>query len=212
MAVDRGAMVLHLGEQMGRVRRRDTLRSEVTADVQVGRVLLFLDGLMLLPRLTNFLLLRAAASFEFAIARVELAANARDVLVRLGDECFLGGQFAFARGTTRVRAPEAGLHHPGFLAGEPRPFRADPFQLRLQVGRRGVGRLQRSKAFFSSSRSACVVFLNAALDHREFFVAAIGGGFRLVAALDQGTLFFLELGQGGACCRVNFPVAAIRSA
>ena len=91
VAVDRDPMPLHLGKQMRRGRWRDPLRGEMTADVQISRDFLFLDGLMLLPRLLHFLLLRPAAFVECAIARFEFAANPGDVLVGLSDERFFGG-------------------------------------------------------------------------------------------------------------------------
>ena len=195
VAIDGGAMTLHVGEQMRRSRRRDPLRGEVAADVQVGRILFFFDGLMLLPRLLYFLLLRPAAFLERAIARFELAPDARDVLVRLCDKCFLGGELCF-RNAASFRAPQPGLHHLGFFLREPRPFRADPFQLHLQIRRRRLRRPQGRK-LFQQVAIGRVVFLDAALDCGQLFVAALGRGFRAVAAFDQRTLLLFELGQGG---------------
>ncbi len=72
VAIDRGAAMLHFGQQMRCGRWRDPLRGEVTADVKIGRVFLFLDSLMLLPRLLYFLLLRPAAFVERAIAPLQI--------------------------------------------------------------------------------------------------------------------------------------------
>ena len=90
VAVDGGPALLHLGKQMWCGRWCDPLRGEVTADVQISRIFLFLDGLMLLPRLLHFLLLRPAPFVECAIPRFELAANPGDVLVCLRNERFGG--------------------------------------------------------------------------------------------------------------------------
>ena len=83
VALDGGSPLLDFGQEMRRGRRGDSLRRKVTADVQVSRVLFFLDRLMLLARLFDFLLLGARALVQRAVARFEFAADTRDVFLRL---------------------------------------------------------------------------------------------------------------------------------
>ena len=59
-------------------------------DVEVGWVLLLLDRLMLLLRLTNFLLLRACTFLQRAISGLKFGASLCDFLLGLRDERFLG--------------------------------------------------------------------------------------------------------------------------
>ena len=84
MPVHGGAMLLHFRQQMGRIRRSDSLRGQVTADVEVGGILLFLDGLMMSARFLERVLLRAAVFVQDAIARFKFIPDPRDVLVHDG--------------------------------------------------------------------------------------------------------------------------------
>ena len=195
VAINRGPALLHFGQQMRRARRRDALRGEVTADVEIGRVLFFFDRLMLLPRLLHFLLLGAGAFVQGAIARFKFAPDAGDVFFHLRDGCFGGLQF-FRGVAAGIGAPEPGLRHLGFLARQPRAFRAESVQLRLQIGRRRLGFLERGN-FFQQLAIGGVVFRKTAIDGGEFLVAALGHRFCFVAPFRQRPLFFLEFGQRG---------------
>ena len=112
--IDRVAVALHLGEQMWRVRRRDPLRGEMTADVQISRD-------FSVPRRSDACA-RASCiasccarlfSFSVAIARFEFAAHPRDIFFRPRQVRFGGVSFSLAQ-ATGLRAPQA----------RPRPFRA----------------------------------------------------------------------------------------
>src|SRR6478609_3636377 len=105
VAIDGGAMMLHVVEQVRCIRRRDTLRGEMAADIEVGRILFLLDALMLLARLLHFLILRATAFAQRVITRLKFATSLRDVFVRLRDQFLFRGQFGFSRPTC-LRAPE----------------------------------------------------------------------------------------------------------
>ena len=62
-------MLLHFRQQMRRIWRRDSLRREMPADVEVSRVLLFLDDLMVSAGFLQSVLLLAAILVQDAIAR-----------------------------------------------------------------------------------------------------------------------------------------------
>ena len=50
MTLDRRAVFLHFSQQMRSVRRRNSLRRKMAADVQVSRILFLLDGLVMAAR------------------------------------------------------------------------------------------------------------------------------------------------------------------
>ena len=91
VAIDRGPALLHLGQQMGCGRWRDPLRGEVTANIEISWVFLFLDSLMLLPGLLYLLLLRPAAFVQSTVPPFELGANPGNIFVCLRNERFSGG-------------------------------------------------------------------------------------------------------------------------
>ncbi len=81
MPVHGGPMLLHFRQQMGRIGRSDPLRSEMAADVQIGGIFLFLDGLMVPAGFLERVLLGAAVFVQDAIARFKFLPDPRDVFV-----------------------------------------------------------------------------------------------------------------------------------
>ena len=108
---------------------------------------------MLLPRLAHFLLLRAAAFVERAIARFEFAPDARDVFVRLRDECFLGGELFFRARTQASALPRRACTISAFSRGS--RARSAPIRSICACKSAGGGSVAcKVESFFSSSRSA----------------------------------------------------------
>ena len=83
-------MFTNLLEQMRRVRRRDALRREMPADVQIRGIFPLFDYLMLLLTFAHCVLLRANIVGKSFIARFVIAAHFRDVF-------FDRGKFFFGR-------------------------------------------------------------------------------------------------------------------
>ena len=73
--------IAQMVEQMGRVRRRDSLRGQMPSDVEIGGILAFLDRLVMGARFLERLLLRPRGFIQGAIARFEIAADLRDAFV-----------------------------------------------------------------------------------------------------------------------------------
>ena len=70
MPLDSGAMLLHFPQQVGCIWRSDSLRRKMTTDVEVGRVLLLLDGFMMTTGIFEGILLCPAALIQDSIARL----------------------------------------------------------------------------------------------------------------------------------------------
>ena len=75
MAIYRLPPPMRLGEQMRRVRRGDTLRGKMTANVQIGGIFSLLDRLMLRTRFLHRFLLRADVIVEFSVAAFEFTSD-----------------------------------------------------------------------------------------------------------------------------------------
>ena len=154
-------MLLHFRQQMGRVRRSDSLRSQMTADVEIGGIFLFLDGLMMPAGILERVLLGAAALVQDAIARFKFLPDPRDVLVhdrKLGLDLveFLPG------GPARFRAAQPGARDFRAFFREADPAGADRGHLRFEVLRRRNLRLQ-FRQFLQEIPIGRVVLLEPAL-------------------------------------------------
>ena len=72
----------------------------MTADVQIRRILFFLDDLVMALRLFQRVLLGAALFVQDPVPTFVLFPHLRDVLVDRGHRRFLGGQFLPGRATS----------------------------------------------------------------------------------------------------------------
>src|SRR5881394_3604272 len=117
---------------MRRVRRRDSLRSEMPANVQVSRVLLFLDGLMMAALFLERVLLRAALLIQRAIAPFVFFADLCDLFVDCSDRGFLLRKF-FPSCATSFGRSHSGARYSRFFFGQPDAPRTDPRHLRVEV-------------------------------------------------------------------------------
>ncbi len=134
-------MLLHFGQQMRCVRRRDPLRREMAADVQVSWIFFLLDGLMMAARVLQRLLLGAALFVQHSIARFVLFPHFRDVPVDHRDGGFMGRQFLACRATRFGRA-EPGTSDLGSFLGQTNAPRADAGHLGVEIVRRWGLRLK----------------------------------------------------------------------
>ena len=212
MPIHGRAVLLNFREQMGRVRRSDSLRSKMTADVEVGGVLLFFDGLMMAAGVLESVLLGAAVLIQDAVARFKFIPDPRDVFVhdvKLGlvPRQFLPGHSA------GVRAAEAGARDFRAFFRETDPARADRGHLRFKICGRGNLGLQFGQ-FFQELPVGRVVVLEPALHAGQFAVAKIGRGLGVIPPFEDRFLFFLEFGQRGVllfrvlrALQLNFPDA-----
>ena len=144
MALDRGAVLLHFGQQMRRVRRRDSLGCQMPADVQISRVLLFFDGLMMAALFLERVLLRAALLIQRAIAPFVFFADLSDLFVDCSDRGFLLRKF-FPSCATSFGRSKTCPHYFRFFFGQPDAPRADSRHLRVEVVGWGDLRLQFGK-------------------------------------------------------------------
>ena len=140
MPVHRDAMLLHFLQQMRRIRRGDSLRSEMPPDIEIGGVLFFLDRFVMAARFFQRVVLSAAILIQSAIAHFKFLADARDAFVRDRQLGFELVQF-FSRGPASVGAPESGARHFRALFGKANAPGTDPGHLRLEIVRRGNLRL-----------------------------------------------------------------------
>ena len=98
------------------------------------------------PRVARCLLLSLNALSQFPVVSFKLAPRARHVF-------FYGGKFGvssvqlFLRRTHRVGAAQARLHEFGAFVWKARPFCVDSRRKRLEIGRRGIKRVQIGKLF-----------------------------------------------------------------
>src|ERR1700681_4270348 len=107
MSIHGGTMLLYFRQQVGRIRRSDALRSQMTADIEVSRILLLLDGFMMSAGILESVLLRAAVLIQDAIARFKFLPDPRDVFVHDGEFGLVPCQF-LSRRSACFRTAEAG--------------------------------------------------------------------------------------------------------
>src|ERR1700730_13844238 len=115
---------------MGRVRRRDSLRREMTANVQISGVLSLLDYLMMLSRFPNSFLLAPNVVGKAFVARFVFAAHFRNIFFN-GGQLFFGRRQLFLGQSRRVGAAHARANQFGAFLGEGGATGSDAVDLRL---------------------------------------------------------------------------------
>jgi len=126
---------------MRRIRRGDAARSKMATDVQVSRILSFLDRLVLRSRVPQCILLYPYLFSQGAIGCFESLSYARDVSLR-------GRQFFLRRGQllcclpARFRASLASANNLRPLLRQPRAFAGERRGACIQIGRGRRLRLQ----------------------------------------------------------------------
>ena len=199
---------------MRRVRRRDSLRREMTPDVEVGRVFLLLDRLMVPPRFLERLLLGAAVLIQDPVARFKFVPDPRDIFVHDGQLCLGCRQFLPGHPAC-FRAAEAGARD--FRSFLRQDGRGATLIAAICASRSAGGGTCAcsSDSFFNRSRSAASFSWSRRSTAGQFAIAKIGCALRVVSPL-AGSAFFSSssLASASFCsfafcsrCSFDFPDA-----
>ena len=124
MSIYRRAMSLHFREQMRRARRSNSLRGEMAPDVEISRILPFLDRLMVRPRFPHRFLLGVKIFIQRPVARIEFGPDALDIFIHDSELCLRRREFLFGQ-PNGVCAAESGPGQFCAFLRQPGPARRD---------------------------------------------------------------------------------------